>query len=111
MSQYVIIFRQEPNQLSDVDLQNRARETGAWAQRENAAGHKLDPHILVESSHWAGPPVAGGTPVTALLFLEARDFADAMAVARAHPGIRYGASVDVRPWARPPTFAPAAEVG
>ena len=108
MKQFVIIFRQGPRQLTDADLNTRAEETRTWAQTQNAAGHKLDPHILTPDSHWIGPdgdgpvPTTSAGPITALLFLEARDLAEAVGVARAHPALRYGGSVEVRPWAPPP---------
>jgi hypothetical protein len=98
-----------------TDLKDRAEETRAWARRQNAAGHKL-PHILAPESHWSGPdggsgpvPATSAGPITALLFLEARDFAQAVDVARAHPALRYGASVEVRPWAPPPAPPPTAQ--
>lgn len=116
MKQFVMIFRQSTRQLTEADKQRRDEETRAWARQQNAAGHKLDPHILAPESHWIGPDGASGSvpahsagPVTALLFFEARDFAQAGEVARAHPAARYGASVEVRPWAPPPTPPPAAQ--
>lgn len=117
MKQFVIIFRQSPRQFTEVDLKQRSEETRVWAQRQNAAGHKLDPHILAPESHWLGPdgasgpaPVTSAGPITALLFLEASDLSQAVDVARAHPALRYGASVEVRPWSPPPTPPPAARV-
>jgi hypothetical protein len=112
MKQFAIIFRQAPRQLTDADLKARAEQTRAWAQTQNAAGHKLDPHILAPEGHWIGPegdgpaPTSSAGPITALLFLEARDLADAVQVAKAHPALRYGASVEVRPWAPPPPVQP-----
>jgi hypothetical protein len=103
MNSFVILFRQGSQQLTEADLKNRAEETRAWARTQNAAGHKLAPHILGPESHWSGPvPATRTDPVTALLFLEARDFAQAVDVAQAHPALRYGASIEVRPWAPPP---------
>ena len=116
MKQFVIIFRQGPRQLTEAELKQRTEETRAWAQQQNTAGHKLDPHILAPEGQRIGPdgssePVSAtdaGT-VTALLFLEARDLAEAVEVARAHPATRYGASVEVRPWAPPPAPPPAGQ--
>lgn len=112
MQQFVIIFRQGLKQLTESDLKKRAEETRVWAQSQNAAGHKLDPRILASESYWSGAegssglvPTADTGPVTALLFLEALDFAQAVTVAQAHPAVRYGASVEVRPWA-PPSAQP-----
>jgi hypothetical protein len=113
MKQFVIIFRQGPKPLSDVDLKNRAEETRAWAREQNAAGHKLVPHILapegqrIGSDGESGPvPADTAGSITALLFLEARDLAEAADIARAHPALRYGSSVEVRPWDAPPGPSP-----
>ncbi len=114
MKSFVIIFRQGPRQLTEAELKSRTEATRAWAQQQNAAGHKLDPHIL-DPEGFRIEPDGGSAPVqataagalTALLFLEARDLAQAVEIARAHPGLRYGASVEVRPWAPPPAPPPA----
>jgi len=108
MKQFVIIFRQGSRPLSEVDLKKRTEETRAWAQQQ--AGHKLDPHILEPDSYWSEPvPATSAEAITALLFLEARDFAQAVDVAKAHPALRYGSSIEVRPWGRPPAPPPATQ--
>ena len=104
--QYVMIFRQ-PQPLTEAVRQRVTEETRAWAKQQNDKGHKLDPHILDPENHWIGPDGVGGSaPVTALLFFEARDFDQAVDVARTHPAVRYGVSVEVRPWAPPPAVQP-----
>jgi hypothetical protein len=113
MKTFVIIFRQGPRPLTDADKQRRAEETGVWARRQNAAGHKLDPHILgPESAHRGleNPTAAKADawPITALLFLEAHDLSEAAQVAESHPGLRYGANVEIRPWAPPVPVTPVA---
>jgi len=114
MKTFVIIFRQGPLQLTEADKLRRAQETVAWARAQNAAGHKLDPRILTpESEHrGSGNSASNERPVTALLFLEARDLSEATQVAEAHPALHYGSEVEVRPWAPPvpvgTTTAPAA---
>jgi hypothetical protein len=103
MKTFVIIFRQGPQQLTESDKQRRAEETVAWARTQNAAGHKLDPRILAPESErrGSGNSASAGQPVTALLFLEARDLTEATQVAEAHPALHYGSAVEVRPWAPP----------
>jgi hypothetical protein len=103
MKTFVIIFRQGPQQLTEADKQHRAEETVAWASAQNAAGHKLDPRILAPEGErrGSGNSVSDGQPVTALLFLEARDLTEATQVAEAHPALHYGSEVEVRPWAPP----------
>jgi hypothetical protein len=112
MSHFVLIFRQRPGELTVGDVEQRLSETRAWADTQNAAGHALDPRILTAESERLDPPGAAAAPsseapVTAILFVEARDLADAVAVARAHPALRYGARIEVRPWAPPPPRAAA----
>ena len=103
MKTFVVIFRQGPQQLTESDKQRRTEATVAWARAQNAAGHKLDPRILApESEHrGSGKSANDGCPVTALLFLEARDLSEATKIAEAHPAIHYGSEVEVRPWAPP----------
>src|SRR5258707_10884636 len=103
MKTFVIIFRQGPQQLAEADKQRRAQETTAWAKAQNTAGHKLDPRILAPESEvrGSGNSASEERPVTALLFLEARDLSEAMQVAEAHPALHYGSEVEVRPWAPP----------
>jgi len=111
MKTFVIIFRQGPPALTDADRLRRAEETGVWARHQNEAGHKLDPRILAPEGEHRGPeePTAGKWPVTAILFLEARDLEDAAQVAESHPGLRYGANVEIRPWTPPVPITPPAQ--
>ncbi len=110
MNTFVIIFRRRPPALSEAERQRLNEETGAWARVQNDAGHRLDPRILQADSALAGTDPAtvqgGGGPVSALLFLEARDLPEAARVAEAHPGLRYGFSVEVRPWTKPGAVNP-----
>lgn len=106
MNTFVIIFRQGPRHLDEAEKQRRAGETGVWALRYNSAGHKLDPRILGPEIEHRGPVTtplgkSDSWTVTALLFLEARDLKEAAQVAESHPALRYGASVEVRPWSVP----------
>jgi len=113
MKQFVFLFRQSPTQLSVADQKRRADEVRAWAQPQNSEGRKLDPRKLGDQHQWIGPDSEGdrGAPadsrsLTAILFLEARDFAEAVEIAKTHPGLHFGASVEVREWA-PPLAQPA----
>ena len=110
MKTFVIIFRQGPQQLTEADKQRRAQETSIWAKAVNAAGHKLDPRILAPEGERRGASNSSTDqhPVTALLFLEARDLNEATQVAEAHPALHYGSEVEIRPWASPVLAASAA---
>jgi hypothetical protein len=113
MNQFALIFRQTSKPLSDVDQQRRAVEVRAWAQRQIKEERKLDPHILTGENRQLRPdgrhgPVSVSEEgnVTAIVFLEARDFAEAVKIAESHPGLRYGVSIEVRPWGPPPPAPP-----
>jgi hypothetical protein len=110
MNDFVILFRQGLRTLTEADLARRQQEVSAWARAQNAAGHRLEPRILApEALRPGGADNAahGAPPVTALLFLQAGDLAEAARVAESHPAIHFGASVEVRPWAPPVGTAPA----
>lgn len=117
MKQFVIIFRQRPRTFTKADLARRQEEVSAWARAQNVAGHKLEPRILAPDVLRAGPATtredgvaSDAWPITALLFLEASDLAEAAKIAGSHPANRFGANVEVRPWAPPvvPPLPPAA---
>jgi hypothetical protein len=113
MQPFVIIFRQGPRELTDAEQAQRQQEVSAWAREIMAAGHRLDPRILPpemllpEDQSAASASAPDGAPVTALLFLVARDLGEAGRIAASHPGRKYGARVEVRPWAHPPNYRPA----
>lgn len=111
MKQFVIIFRQGPRTLTDVDKARRQEEVSAWARVQNAARRKLEPRILAPEVLRPGAQFHSGYdgwPISALLFFEASDLAEAAKVAESHPANRYGATVEVRPWAPPVTAASSA---
>jgi hypothetical protein len=112
MNHFVIIFRQGPRVLTEADLARRQQEVSAWARVQNAAGHQLEPRILAPDVVRPGAEANGNQgfgadawPITALLFLEASDLAEAAKVADSHPAHRYGVSIEVRPWAVPSVSA------
>jgi len=46
MKHFVLLFRQGPSPLSEADLKARADAIVTWAERQNDAGHNLDPRSL-----------------------------------------------------------------
>jgi hypothetical protein len=113
MKPFVFLFRQS-SPLSDADQKRRAEEVRNWALRQNAEGHKLDPRLLGGEKHLIGPSGKSGLAsqaaegsLTAILFVEARDFAEAVKIAESHPALHYGViTVEVRPWTEPSAAAP-----
>jgi hypothetical protein len=114
MKTFVLIFRQDPTrERTPAQNQQLAAEMPPWVQRQKLDRRKFDPRILAREANYAGaengslrPPDAW--PLTALLFIEAGDLADATRVAESHPALKFGAGVEVRAWAAPVPPAPAA---
>lgn len=105
MHSFVILFRQGPFDLSEAVKARRQAQISLWAREVNARGHRLEPRSLAPSLTRPGFVVAdsvvGEWPVTALLFLEARDLDEATAVAASHPAKDYNVAMEVRPWSVP----------
>lgn len=114
MKTFVLIFSQDPaRERTPAQNQQLAAEMPPWVQRQNLDGRKFDPRILArEAKHAAAekdaPRPPDAWPLTALLFIEASDLADATRVAESHPALKFGAVVEVRAWAAPVPPAPAA---
>jgi hypothetical protein len=107
--QFVLLFRQGAPR-SMAERKRRSDEVIAWVRQQDSAGHHIVSHELADENRWIGPDVPGAptrVPVVVaspddvgalsnILFLQAHDLAEAVEIARTHPGLRYGASVEVR---------------
>lgn len=105
MKQFVILFRQGPLNLSDIAKAHRQAAISLWAREQNARGHRLEPRSLAPSLTRPGIEVTGDEyglwPVTALLFLDARNLDEATTIAASHPAMDYNVAMEVRPWSTP----------
>jgi hypothetical protein len=105
MQHFVLLFRKGPQPLSEADQQRRQSAIRGWAQSQYAAGRRPEPRNLGAESAQPGlaAPVeaVGRWPLVALVFVEARDFAEATEIAAAHPAKDFDTSVEVRPWSSP----------
>jgi hypothetical protein len=105
MNQFVILFRQGPHNLSEIAKAHRQAAISLWAREQNARGHRLEPRSLAPSFTRPGIEVSGDDygqwPVSALLFLDARDLDEATAIAASHPAKDYNVAMEVRPWSAP----------
>jgi len=113
MKSFVLIFRQGANSLSDADRKQISTKMPGWAAQQRDSGRKLDPRILADGPSQIlkggeiSAPASDQRPLTALLFIEAEDFQEAVRVAESHPGLSFGVSIEVRAWT-PPVPAPVA---
>lgn len=102
---YVAIIRLTSGALDSPTLAKRDGEIRLWGKELREKGVVLEPRMLgTERADLGSRPAAERSTkqeVAALLFLEAPDFIAARAVAETHPGLRYGATVELRPWSLP----------
>ncbi len=109
MKQFVILFRQGPFNLTEIAKTHRQAAISLWAREQNARGHRLEPRSLEASVTRPGVEFTGDEygkwPVTALLFLDARDLDEATTVAASHPAQNYNVAMEVRPWSPPVSAA------
>ena len=112
MKQFVLIFRQaNAGPVSPEEQAKRHAEILAWARKWIAEGYSFDPRQLGQESYRITPDGesdgSGERSVVNLLFLTAKDFDDAVRVAKTHPGVRFGTHVEVRAWTAPPPLVAA----
>jgi uncharacterized protein len=107
MKKFAFFFRQS-RQLSDSEQKQRTAEVVAWVKQQIAEGRKLEPRVLdsthesvVSGEHRDDVSTNSGGALVAINFLEAKDFEEAVEIATTHPGLRYGVSIEVRPWSNP----------
>jgi hypothetical protein len=117
MKHFALIFRQGSRALSEEELRRRAEEIKVWAAHAVAEGWKPEPHSLDKESYRVAPEgetasvqTNGEGSILAILFVEARDFNDAVTIAKSHPGTHYGSSIEVREWTAPTLGSPQTPV-
>lgn len=103
MQQFVFIFRQGTRKLSSEELHQRDGEIRAWATQLIQEGYTFDPRVLSQESYRIpAEDSSAERPIINLLFLTAKDFDDAVRIAKTHPGAHYGTTIEVRAW-KPPS--------
>jgi hypothetical protein len=100
---FVLIFRQDTKTLSEDEQKRRTEEVRAWALQQIKEGRGLEPRVLGDQSIRLGDSAGAASDgaVIALNFIQATDFDEAVNIAKTHPGLRYGVSIEVRHWTDP----------
>lgn len=109
MHHYVMLFR-GTRTLTPEELQTRAKEIRDWVQQVTAMGIHLDPRPLGDTvanlSSQGDTTISHNDPtdrsLLTMVYFDAADNAKALEVARIHPGLHYGVTVELRQWAPPP---------
>jgi hypothetical protein len=108
MKHYALIFR-NTRTLAPEELEQRKLEIAGWVKRVADIGIMLDPRALGET---AATFSAEGNEIIShqgssdptfrnLVFFDSPSRDQAADIARIHPGLRYGATVEVREWTSP----------
>jgi len=100
---FVFIFRQGSRKLSDEEQKRRTEAVRAWALEQIKQGRNLEPRVLSLDAYRLGDDgnTNTGALIVALNFIEAADLNEAISIAKTHPGLRYGVTIEVRPWTDP----------
>jgi hypothetical protein len=93
----LLLYGGEPSGSPD----DRVREYAAWASRIRNEGRRVSGERLADESWSIGAPAAS-LPLRGFFVIQARDEQDARALAEAHPHVRYGGGIVVRPIADAP---------
>lgn len=112
MKHYALVFR-TTRTLTPEELKQRQVEIAAWVKQVTDMGITLDPRALGET---AANFSADGDKIVShegssdptlrnLVFFDSPSRDQAVSIARIHPGLHYGATVEVREWTSPQTIA------
>jgi hypothetical protein len=108
MKHYALVFYPS-HTLTPGELKQRQIEILEWAKDVASMGIDLDPRAfgsplaqLAPSGAVAAPREDGaGSTFTNIVFFDSASEAQAMRVAKTHPGLRYGTMIEVREWTPP----------
>jgi hypothetical protein len=113
MHEFAFLFRTSPG-LTPDQLARRAVAVRDWALALRKAGGFRSTSLFEDQGTIIAPggalrPMATEGAVAAVLIVEAADFAAALELAKTHPGLAFGTSIEVRavkPLPAPPPAAP-----
>ncbi|HTZ60758.1 MAG TPA: hypothetical protein VMB49_21760 [Acidobacteriaceae bacterium] len=108
MKHYALIF-QLTRAFTPDEQQRRPAEIGAWVKKVTDMGIMLDPRnfgdtlggFAMKDSQLISTDGSGGPNPATIVFFDSPSAEQAVEIARIHPGLRYGATVDVREWTSP----------
>lgn len=86
----------ESTQPGDLEIERRVGEYTAWARQLHHEGRLLGADKLTDDLTAVGPAGTGGDPVEGYFRVTAKDQAEAMAIARNSPHLKYGGWIELR---------------
>ncbi len=113
MQHYALIFH-ATRPLTPEEQQRRGPEIQTWVKAVNSKGITLDPRAFGETvaafSQQDTTVTRNGSTDPALVnivYFDAPGKEQALEIARIHPGLHYGVSVEVREWSTPRLAVPS----
>lgn len=112
MKHYALIFYPSGT-LTSEQLKQRQIEILQWVKDVKSMGIDIDPRAFATPLARLSPPesetISGNQKVgymfSNIVFFDATSEEQAMRVAKTHPGLRYGTTVEVREWTSPRVLA------
>jgi hypothetical protein len=112
MKHYALIF-QATRTLTPEEQKQRSVDIAAWVKKVTDMGIILDPRnfgdtlasFALEDSKVVARNGAGGPKPATIVFFDAPTSEQAVDIARIHPGLHYGVTVEVREWTSPRELA------
>jgi hypothetical protein len=110
MKHYALIFHTNSNRsLTPKEQEQRQMEITAWAKQVTDMGIKLDPRALgataanfsVQADKIVDHEASSDPTFRNLVFFDSASRDQAVNIARIHPGLHYGSTVEVREWTDP----------
>ena len=114
MKHYALIF-QPTRTVTSEEQKQRGVDIAAWVKKVTDMGIPLDPRNLgdtlaafaLEDSRVVSRNGSSGPKPATIVFFDSPSSEQAVDIARIHPGLRYGVTVEVREWISPRELAAA----
>jgi hypothetical protein len=108
MKHYALLFR-STRTLTPDEVKQRAIDIAAWVKRVTEKGILLDPrnfgpteaNFSAEGGEVIHREESRDPALTTIVFFDSSSKDDALEIARIHPGLHYGVTVEVREWTFP----------
>jgi hypothetical protein len=114
MKHYALIF-QPTRTVTSEEQKQRGVDIAAWVKKVTDMGITLDPRnftdtlatFALEDSQVVSRNGSSGPKPATIVFFDSPSSVKAVDIARIHPGLRYGVTVEVREWTSPRELAAA----
>lgn len=110
MTHYALIFHTS-RALSPEEIKQRGTDISEWVKKVTEMGVELDPRALGQSllirpaqnGTGSSPEGSSDPHLSNLVFFDSSDREQALTIAKLHPSVKYGVSLELREWTSPRT--------